>query len=125
MASTRTRTKQIRIANETYDYFVGKPLNRMAESLHHLIESGVLTFDGEEIKIVGGVNTEKRNTGSVNTIESVNSVNTNVLKVMADIEEIALLYGVELEDLAGQFCEMLNDGTLTVDSGVLKVGEEK
>ena len=105
MASTKTRIKPIRIANETADYFEGKPLNRMVESLHHLIETGKVSFDGEEIKIPDGVY----------------SVNTNILNTMTDLEEIAIMCGMTLEDLAGQFCEMLNDGTLVVEGGVLKV----
>lgn len=120
MASTKTRIKPIRIANETADYFEGKPLNRMVESLHHLIETGKVSFDGEEIKIPDGVYSVTTNSGNTESVYS-GGVNTNILNTMTDLEEIAIMCGMTLEDLAGQFCEMLNDGTLTVEGGVLKV----
>ena len=106
MASTKTRIKPIRIANETADYFEGKPLNRMVESIHHLLERGDISFDGEEIKISGGV------------------YSPSIINTMNDIEEMALCFGITLEEMAGQFCEMLNDGSLVVEGGVLMSSED-
>ena len=51
MASTKTRTKTIRLANDAADFYEGVPLNRVAESVHRLLSEKKLSFDGEEIKI--------------------------------------------------------------------------
>ena len=104
MASSKTRIKPIRIANETADYFEGKALNRIVESVHHLLESGGLEFDGEEIKICSekGVYTENN-------------------PVLEDIGMMAELFGIETGEMTEQFCEMLNDGLLTVSKGKLEI----
>jgi hypothetical protein len=58
MASTVTKVRPIRIANETAEYFEGKPLNRIVESLHSLMERGDIEYDGElKIKQSNGVYT--------------------------------------------------------------------
>lgn len=101
MASTKTKVKPIRIANETAEYFEGKPLNRIVECIHLLLENGKLVFDGEGIKIPGGA-----------------SVYTNVL---GDIETMAELFGTNVGEMTEQFCEMLDDGQLTVVRGRLEV----
>lgn len=51
MASTKTQIKTIRIANETADFFEGKPLNRYVECLHSLIESGKVKMDGDSLRV--------------------------------------------------------------------------
>lgn len=104
MASAKTKIKPIRIANETADYFEGKPLNRMVESLHHHLENGRVRFDGEDLQF-GGL------TGEMQAI-------------MSEIGEMSLCFGVTVENMLGQFCELLNDGVMTVDRGVLKVMDE-
>jgi len=104
MASSKTKVKPIRIANETADYFEGKALNRIVESVHHLLESGELSFDGEEIKICSekGVYTENN-------------------PVLEDIGMMAELFGIDTGEMTEQFCEMLNDGLLTVSKGKLEI----
>ena len=51
MSSTKTRPKTVRIMNETAEFYEKVPLNRVAESVHRLLENGSLRFDGEEIRI--------------------------------------------------------------------------
>lgn len=104
MASSKTRIKPIRIANETADYFEGKALNRIVESVHRLLESGTLEFNGEELKI--------------RAKEGVYTENNPVLE---DIGMMAELFGIETGKMTEQFCEMLNDGLLTVSKGKLEI----
>ena len=98
MASTKTVSKGIRMTNEADEYYRDKPLNRIAEALIPHLESGRIVFDGEDLKIYG--------------------VSAGI---MGEIEEIALLYGITLESMMRQFCDLLNNGTLVVEGGVLKV----
>ena len=91
MASTKTQIKAIRIANETAEYFEGKPLNRYVECLHHLTESGAVVLDGEEVKVVG------------------------LRSDMGEIGKMAELCGMTLEEILHQFCELLEDGSLEYD----------
>lgn len=98
MASTKTRTKTIRLANETADYFERVPLNRVAESVHRLLESGVLEFDGE-IKVNGSPDYP--------------------VEVMKDIDTMAGLFGVSTKDIIEGVGELMNDGSLSVENGRL------
>lgn len=107
MASTKTKVKPIRIANETADFFEGKPLNRVVECIHHLLENGRLKFDGDEIKISGenSVYTEKK------------GINPGILE---DMDSMAACFGVTTEKMIEEFYGMLEEGTLTVENGKLK-----
>ena len=125
MASTKTQIKAIRIANETAEYFDGKPLNRYVESLHRLAEIGKITLDEEEIKL-SGVNTVYTKSESVDTKkESVNtkkeSVNTN--SVNTQIEEMATLCGMTLDEFMGQIYCLLEEGKLLLDGNKIVVGK--
>ena len=106
MASTKTRIKPIRIANETADYFEGKPLNRMVEGLCELLESGKITFDGENLK-VEGVYTEKSEKNSGLTPS----------KEVKEIESMAVFFGFTLDEMLKMIYNGLNDGYLTVENG--------
>ena len=64
MSSYITKNKGIRIKNECFDYFQGKPLNRMVESLQGLLESGRVKFDGQELIICENFS---KKSGSANT----------------------------------------------------------
>lgn len=108
MASSKTRIKPIRIANETADYFEGKALNRLVESVHHLLETGKMSFDGEELKI-----------------SSEKGVYTDKMSVFfKEIESMASFFGITTEEMTGQFFEMLNEGVLTVEEGRLVAVKE-
>ena len=96
MASTITKTKTIRIANETADYFEGKALNRLVESVHHAIEGGKMSFDGENIKILG----------------------QNIPECQ-DLVEMLELFGVTMDDFIKQADEALAEGEITISDGKL------
>lgn len=106
MASTKTTLKTVRITNEAVKYYQNKPLNRMVEGLMELLKSGKVSFDGEGLK----VNPEGE------------GVNPEIKSILDDLTEISLCCGIEVRDLADQFCEMLNDGTLKIENKELKIG---
>lgn len=104
MASTKTRTKTVRISNDCADFFEGKALNRAIESVHTLIQEKKLEFDGESLKIVGlgGVHTEKYD------------------EILRDIGQMARCMHVETEEFLQQVCDGLNEGYLTCEGGKVK-----
>ena len=50
-----SRPKTVRLRNETIEYFEGKPLNRLIESLAEKIEAGDIEISGEEIVVRKGI----------------------------------------------------------------------
>ena len=112
MASTRTRIKPIRVANETADYFEGKPLNRMVESLCELIQSGKIEFDGENLK-VKGVYTQ-------NSAEN-SSLSLNKWKIderdLEDLDTMRNFCGGSVGVMIHLFDLAVNEGVLTYDNG--------
>lgn len=103
MASTKTQIKPIRIANETAEFFEGKPLNRYVECIHRLVESGELTLSDEEIVI------QKNNNagGGVYT------------EIMGEFDEMASCCGMTLEELVGGLFSLLEEGAVVIDNGAL------
>lgn len=115
MASSTTKTKTIRIANDTADFFEGKALNRLVECVHHLIESGEMSFDGEEVKLSSqtSVHTEERETKS----EDI-GVDT-ASDAFVDLKSMTDYFGITMDSLLEMFDAALNDGTLVLDDGRL------
>lgn len=60
MSSTTTKVMAVRVRNKTYEFFYGKPLNRIIESLHERYESGEIgiTADGR-VFVSSGYNKRK------------------------------------------------------------------
>ena len=97
MASTVTKVKPIRVANETAEYFEGKPLNRIVESLHSLMERGDIEYDGElKIKQSGGVYTD--------------------IPEIADIKSMCHLSGLGYEDAMKEVHRLMEEGVLQLSS---------
>lgn len=99
MASAKTTTKTIRVANETEEYFKNLPLNRMVECLHGLLESGRLRWNGEEL--------------------IVNEKAVISDKLIADLEEIGGYFHMTVEELIKEFVRMLNEGEISCEKKVL------
>lgn len=97
MSSTKTRTKQIRIANETYDFFFGKPLNRYSESLHHHAESGRLILEGGEIKIPTEYSPEEE-------------------ECLEDIRFMGALTGMTMGKIVVEVARLMNEGGILFES---------
>lgn len=104
MASTITRTKTIRIANGTADYFEDKPLNRIVECVHDMMTSGKAEFDGQRLKFSSEM--------SVDTAKMNDTT-------LAEIEEMVNLCGGTLKEFLEDVCRGLNEGTLVIDDGKL------
>ena len=98
MASTKTRTRTVRISNESADYFEKLPLNRVIESVYTLILEKAMSFDGEPSK-------NDKNSGLTPNSD------------LKEIEDVALFFGISTEELLEGMCAGLMDGNLTVEKG--------
>lgn len=103
MASTKTRIKGIRVTNECVDYFEGKPLNRMVESLMELIEKGVVAYDDTGLKIL------KDRTG----------VNTSS-EAYVDLVSMLDCYGLSIDQFISEADRCMNDGAFSFEGDCLK-----
>lgn len=98
MASSKTRTRTVRISNESADYFEKLPLNKVIEGVYTLISEKRIVFDGENLKI-----SEK------------SGLTPN--KDLEEIESMAVFFGFTLDEMLKMIYEGLNDGYLTVENG--------
>ena len=98
MASTKTRTRTVRISNESADYFEKLPLNRVIESVYTLILEKAMSFDGENLKIL-----------------QKSGLKPN--EDLKEIESMANFFGLSTEELLKGMCAGLMDGNLTVEKG--------
>ncbi len=98
MASSKTRTRTVRISNESADYFEKLPLNKVIESVYTLISEKKATFDGESLKI-----SEK------------SGLTPN--KDLEEIDSMAKFFGMDGGELLKGVCAGLMDGNLTVENG--------
>ena len=96
MASTKTRTRTVRISNESADYFEKLPLNKIIEGVYTLISEGKATFDGENLKI---------------------SEKSGLTPETKEIESMANFFGLTLNEMLKKIYEGLNDGILTIEKG--------
>lgn len=104
MASTKTRTKTIRLANESADFYEKVPLNRVAESVHRLLEEKKLIFDGEEIKIPSDM--------------SVHTENGPIPAWRGDLNSMLGLGGMSFEEFMEIIYGWVCDGTIDLTDGV-------
>ena len=98
MASTKTRTRTVRISNESADYFEKMPLNKVIESVYTLISEKKAVFDGETLKIL-----------------QKSGLKPN--EDLKEIESMANFFGLSTEELLKGMCAGLMDGNLTVENG--------
>ena len=125
----KDRVVKIRISEEMYEDLVMMGSN-LSETIRNILKNVSETgFVPQKESNSVPQNTLKEKTGDnfvpQNSDIEGDIVPQNLKAVMMDIEEMALCFGITLEEMAGQFCEMLNDGSLVVEGGVLQsAGEE-
>lgn len=55
MSSSKTKTRTIRIKNETADFFKDKPLNKVVENVHDLaMKKDIEVYENGKISILSG-----------------------------------------------------------------------
>ena len=59
MSSKTTKVMAIRVKNETAEYFQGKPLNRIVESVHDLAIKREIEIEKGEVKIADRYSAER------------------------------------------------------------------
>ena len=63
MSSTTTKVMAVRVRNKTYEFFYGKPLNRIIESLHERYESGEIGITADGRVFVPNFIDKRKNSG--------------------------------------------------------------
>lgn len=94
----KDKTVKLRISEELYDEIVQRGEN-LSETIREILKEGV-----------------REKTESF--------VPQEINESLRDIKTMAKLLNVSTEELTKQFCEMLNEGALTVERGVLKATKE-
>lgn len=108
----KDRTVKLRISEDLYEDLAMMGSN-LSETIRNILKNGFVSVPQ---------NTTEEKTEDISVPQ--NDITPEMKAVMADIEEMALCFGITLEDMAGQFCEMLNDGSLVVEGGVLQSAGE-
>ena len=106
MASTKTRTRTVRISNESADYFEKLPLNKVIESVYTLISEKKAVFDGENLKI------------SEKSVLSHSKYNINE-KILDDLATMQTFMGGSVEEMIRLFDEAVNEGIINYENGKL------
>ena len=106
MASTKTRTRTVRISNESADYFEKLPLNKVIESVYTLISEKKAVFDGENLKI------------SEKSVLSHSKYNINE-KILDDLATMQTFMGGSVEEMIRLFDEAVNEGIINYEHGKL------
>lgn len=92
-----SRPMTIRVKNEVWEYFRGKPLNRMVESLYRYIENEQIEEDGGEIVVKGAFMVDKG--------------------VVHDLELMCELYGITFDKMFIELHRALDEGEIDIKDG--------
>lgn len=92
-----TKPKTIRMRNEAVEYFEGKPLNRMIESLMRYLEEGRIEEVGGELVVKGAFMVDK--------------------KIVDDLELMGEMYGMSFDDMFRELHRAIDEGEIDVEDG--------
>lgn len=90
--------RTLRLRNETIEYFEGKPLNRLIDSLAEHIKDGSIEVRGEELSVRGGV-------------DGVPG------KVVKDLELIGKFEGMNFGEMFKELHRALDAGEIEIEDG--------
>lgn len=92
-----TKPKTIRLRNEAVEYFEGKPLNRMIESLMRYLEEGRIEEVDGELVVKGAFMVDK--------------------KIVDDLELMGEMYGMSFDDMFRELHRAIDEGEIDVEDG--------
>lgn len=92
-----TKPKTIRMRNEAVEYFEGKPLNRMIESLMRYLEEGRIEEVDGELVVKGAFMVDK--------------------KIVDDLELMGEMYGMSFDDMFRELHRAMDEGEIDVEDG--------
>ena len=92
-----TKPRTVRLKNEAVEYFEGKPLNRMIESLMDYMERGQIEYGEGGLEVKGAFMVEK---GIVND-----------LKIMGE------MYDMTFDDLFRELHRAIDEGEIDIEDG--------
>lgn len=83
--------------NEAVEYFEGKPLNRMIESLMRYLEEGRIEEVGGELVVKGAFMVDK--------------------KIVDDLELMGEMYGMSFDDMFRELHRAIDEGEIDIEDG--------
>lgn len=92
-----TRPKTIRLRNEACEYFEGKPLNRMVESLYRYMDNEQIEEVDGELVVKGAFMVDK--------------------EIVHDLELMCELYGITFDEMFTELHRALDVGEIDVKEG--------
>lgn len=95
--SLRTKPRTVRIKNEAVEYFEGKPLNRMIESLMEYMERGQIAYEEGGLVVKGAFMVDQ---GIVND-----------LKMMGE------MYDMTFDDMFRELHRAMDEGEIDIEEG--------
>lgn len=93
--STITRPITIRVRNEAAEYFKGKPLNRMIESLMRYMERGQIEEVEGELIVKGAFMVDKR--------------------IVKDLEIMCEMYDMSFDELFEELHRAMDEGEIDIE----------
>lgn len=92
-----TRPIAIRVKNEAADYYRGRPLNRMVESLMRYLEEGQIEEVGGELVVKGAFMVDK--------------------KIVDDLEMMGEMYDMSFDDMFKELHRAMDEGEIDIEDG--------
>lgn len=95
-----SRPMTIRLKNEVWEYFRGKPLNRMVESLYRYIENEQIEEVDGELVVKGAFMVDR--------------------EIVKDLEMMGELYGITFDEMFKELHRALDEGEIDIEDGHFK-----
>lgn len=92
-----SRPRTIRIKNEVWEYFEGKPLNKMVESLYRYMENEQIEEVDGELVVKGAFMVDK--------------------EIVHDLKLMCELYGITFDEMFIELHRALDDGEIDLKEG--------
>ena len=105
--SYKTRPRTVRIKNEAVEYFEGKPLNRMIESLMEYMERGQIEYGEGGLEVKGAFMVDEA--------------------IVKDLKLIGEMYDMTFDDMFRELHRAIDEGEIDIEEGRFvypKVGEK-
>lgn len=95
--STISRPRTVRIKNEAVEYFEGKPLNRMIESLMEYMERGQIEYGEGGLEVKGAFMVDEA--------------------IVKDLKMIGEMYDMTFDDMFEELHRAIDEGEIDIEDG--------
>ena len=95
--SYKTKPRTVRIKNEAVEYFEGKPLNRMIESLMEYMERGQIEYGEGGLEVKGAFMVDEA--------------------IVKDLKMIGEMYDMTFDDMFEELHRAIDEGEIDIEEG--------